>query len=248
MKKESADTQLVIEKLRTQTMKVWVKGVTPIILNSMSEKVRQELLFPARKKTRADREQKLKHNPIEEYRNSVYRRNGDGPTRLMFPAIAFKAAMMEAALEIPGAKKTQIGRLVWVVGQEVSLYGIPKLLMSVVRSADMNRTPDVRTRAIVGEWCCEVNITFVRPTISDTAVGHLLETAGLVIGIGDFRQQKGKGNYGQFQIAEEKEIQSIIETGGTEQQDAALESPECWDAESESLLSWWNEERARRGM
>lgn len=247
MKKPEQGAEVVIEKMSVGRVAFWVKGLTPFIYNAMSEKVKRELLLPKGKKTAADKAQNLKHNPQDEYRNSVYRRPGSGPTRLIFPATAFKRAMSSAALESPGAKKAQINRLVWVDGEHVDMYGVPKLLMSVVRSADMNRTPDIRTRAILGEWCCQLTLKFVKPTMTEVAVARLLETAGLVIGVGDFRQEKGAGNYGQFSICNEDDVSDIIKAGGLKVQDAALEKPDAYDIESRELLQWADEEKARRG-
>ena len=241
------DTEIMIEKLSVGNARVWIRGTSPLIYNAMSAKSRHELLLPKGRKTTADKAQTLKHVPVEEYRNSVYSRIDEGVTRLVFPAAAFKSAMCNAALEIPGAKKAQIGRLVWVVGDMVDVYGAPKLHMSVVRSADMNRTPDVRTRAILPQWCCCVTVQYVMPTMTDVAVARLLETAGIVIGIGDFRQEKGKGNYGQFTLSSESECADIVAAGGMMVQDSALEVPTCYDRESTELLEWFEAERKNRG-
>jgi len=248
--KVQKSTEIVIEKMDVGVCSFWIKGLTPLIYNSMSAKATHELLFPKGKKTSAERNQCMKHEPEEEYRNSVYVHSPEGKndaTKLCFPAGGIKKAISSAALEVPGAKKAQIGRLVWVDGRNVPVYGVPKLFMSVVRSADMNKTPDVRTRALLPEWCCCVTVKFVKPTMNPTALSLLLETAGLVIGIGDFRQEKGAGNYGQFSIVDEAECADIIKVGGKAAQVAALKNPEPFDDESEKLLTWFNEERKIRG-
>ena len=185
----------------------------------MQEKAKRELLLPAGRKTAAFKAQNIKHDPIAEFRGSVYRWAGDDhPTRLKFPAPAFKGALASAALEVPGAKKAQIGRLVWVEGFSVDIYGTPELLMSVVRSADIAKTPDIRTRAILPEWCCRLVINYIRPTLTQQALAVLLQWSGLVIAVGDFRQEKGKGSYGQFRLVNEDdpEFRRIVETGSRE--------------------------------
>lgn len=227
-----------------------IVGTSPLIFNRMAEKAKRELLLPKGRKTAADKAQSIKHDPVEEFRASVYRRLGDeGATRLIFPAPAFKGAMSTAALETPGAKKAQIGRLVWVEGTHVDIYGIPELFMSVVRSADMNRTPDIRTRAILREWACVVTINYALPTITPTVIGTLLSAAGKIIGVGDFRQEKSKGNYGQFELTEEDDARfvRIVETMRRDAQDQALQDATPYDADSEELLAWWNTEILARG-
>ena len=236
-----------VEPLRVGEVEVWLKGQTPLICNRMAGKAMRELLFPRGRKTTAEKQQLLKHDPINEFRNSMSCRVGKGPTRLVFPSPAIKGAMATAALETKGTNKTQIGRLVWVDGYSCDLYGVPKLFMSVVRSADMNKTPDVRTRAILVEWCMPAKIKFVKPQMSDQAIFQLLCNGGIIIGIGDFRQEKGKGNFGQFSIVQEKDCASIIKAGGMKQQDAAIKDHLCFDADSEELLAWFTAEVKQRG-
>ena len=65
----------------------------------------------------------------------------------------------------------------------------------------MNRTPDIRTRAFLPRWCAVISVAFVTPTLSAHSVVSLLANAGAIIGIGDFRQGKGKGSYGCFSVA-----------------------------------------------
>jgi hypothetical protein len=244
---KTGEQELLIERMSVGNINVWIKGKSPLIMHCMPEKSRHELLMPKGKKTAADKAQNMKHDPLQEYRASVYRKIGTGNTRLAFPAAAIKSALCNAALETPGTKKTQIGRLVWVNGDMLEVYGKPKMLMSVVRSADMNHTPDIRTRAILPEWCCLASITFATPTLSATSLGNLLTTAGMIIGLGDFRQAKGKGNYGQFEPSTEEDCKQIVENGGMKIQDDALETPEFYDADTETLFTWFCDERTRRG-
>jgi hypothetical protein len=236
-----------LEPLRVGTMTVWIKGITPLICHRMAGKGVHDLLFPKGPKTKAEKEQTLKHDPLSEYRSSMHLRSGNGPTRLVFPSPAVKGAMATSALETKGSSKAQIGRLVWVKGYTCDLYGVPQIYMAVVRSADQNKTPDVRTRAILAEWCMQVTIQFVTPQINEKVILQLLANGGIIIGIGDFRQEKGKGNFGQFWVVQEKECKSIILSGGIKAQDAAIKSPTCFDAETEELLGWFTAEVKQRG-
>lgn len=236
-----------VEPLRVGQISVWIRGVTPFICNRMAGKAMRELLNPSGKKTKAEKEQKLKHDPLAEFRNSMSVRKGSGKTRIVFPSPAIKGAIATAALETKGTNRTQIGRLVWVQGESVDLYGVPQLHMAVVRSADMNRTPDVRTRAIISEWCIACTIMFVRPQMTEATIMQLLSNGGLIVGIGDFRQEKGKGNFGQFEISSEKACAAIVRNGGLKQQDAAIKNPKCFDAETEELLAWFAADVKRRG-
>lgn len=248
-KKKEGSAEISVLEIQQGEINFAIVGRTPLILNRVAEKARRELLLPHGRKTAADRAANLKHSPFDEYRASVYRNpSPSAKTRLIFPAPGFKGAMCTAALDLPGTRKAEIGRLVWVTGTHVDIYGVPQLKMDVVRSADIARTPDIRTRAIVPEWACVVSVQFVRPKLNETALGHLMAAAGITAGIGDFRQEKGKGNFGQFSCVDltDKNFKRIVEAGGRKAQDAALENPECYDAETEELLSWFVTERDRR--
>ncbi len=226
-----------------------IKGTSPFIFHRMSEKAKRELLFPKGRKTAADKATSIKHNPIEEYRDTVYRSKGK-ETCLMVPSVMFKAAISNAALDIPGATKAQIGRLVWVEDDEVPMYGIPELMMSIVRSSDMNRTPDIRTRAVLPEWACTFSVRYIKPNISEKSLINLVAASGIVSGIGDYRQQKGKSSYGQFEVAsmDDADFTRIVSEQGREAQEAALENPEFYDYDSEELYNWFYDEfKERRG-
>lgn len=239
-------SEIDILAIRRSSIDAHILGTTPFIFNRMAEKARRELLMPKGRKTRADRAQSLKHVPLDEYRASVHRWRDidDEPTRLCFPAPGFKGAMMTAALDLPGVSKSEIGRLVWVEGVSISIFGVPQIFMSVVRSADINRTPDIRTRAILPRWACKLTINFVQPKLNGQAMTNLLAAAGVTCGVGDFRQEKGKGSYGQFEICapDHPEFKSIVESGGRSQQDAALADPQPFDVDTAEMLDWFDAE------
>lgn len=252
-KPATKSTEIEVVSLRNGEATFCILGTSPLIMNRMAEKARQELLMPRGRLTTAQRATHLKHDPLAEYRSSVYRRSNleNAATRLIFPAPAFKGALAEAAKDMPtSVAKAQINRLTWVVGQSVDIYGTPKMLMSVVRSADMNKTPDIRTRAILEEWCTRVTIRFVEPMLSAATVGTLLAAAGVIDGVGDFRQGKGKGNHGQFILVadDDPDFQRIMRSGGAAVQDAALEDPEFHDIDTEDLYHWFCDEYERRGQ
>jgi len=250
MAAKQTDATIYIEKVETALVEVPIVGTSPLICNRMSQKAKRELLLPKGRKTAAEKAVNLKHNPVEEYRASPYILDG-APTLIGVMASALKGAMMTAALDLPGAKKAQIGRLVYVEGEYLPVYGVPRLFMSITRSADIDKTPDVRTRAILPRWATVARIRFVTPLLNATNILNLLYAAGAVAGIGDWRPEKGKGAFGQFRIANpgDEELVQIMAEGGYEAQYEALyaERPVCYDRESEELLGWFSEEVVKRG-
>lgn len=249
-KPKTDTTEISVLEIMQGEMTFAIVGESPLYFNSMSFKSKQSLLLGTRKKTEADKASSLKHNPPQEFRDSVYRWfDDDHPTRLKLPAPAFKGTMGTAALVLPGTRKTEIGRLVWVTSDYVPLWGIPKLAIDVVRSADMAHTPDMRTRAKVEEWAALVTVRFVKPNLTERAIANLLAAGGIVAGVGDYRQEKGKGNYGQFRLVDMNDptFLRLQKTAGRVAQDAALRDIQCYDDDSRDLLEWYHEEIVKRG-
>lgn len=242
-------TEISVFEVQRGVMDVCVVGMSPLICEAMSSKVKEGLLLPSGKKSASEKQSTLKHNPYQEFRDSVYKSDG-GPTRIVFPSTAFKGALRSVAIDIPGTAKSQIGRLTYVEGSYVPIFGVPKLHMAVTRNSDPGRTPDVRTRAIIERWAARFTVTYIKPILRDQIVANLLAAAGMMRGIGGFRPEKGAGDYGQFKLVgvDDPEFTEIVATGGREQQDLALDEPECFDGETLNLLTWFNAEVKRRGF
>jgi hypothetical protein len=228
--------------------KIAILGTTPLILNRMSQKVWQELLFPKGRKTSAEKRINMKHNPIEEYRNSVYRMEDDAPTAIGILPTSFKNAMAGAAVDIAGATRAQVQRLLWVEGTMIPVFGVPQIAMSVVRCADRARTPDIRTRAILPQWATILDLNWIDGLISEKSVINLLSAAGIIQGVGDWRQEKGSGTYGGFETVpmQDKAFKKVM-TMGRKVQLEALEKPEPFDNETRDLLRWFEDELDMRG-
>jgi hypothetical protein len=247
-KPKANEGEIEITPIAKERLNFCILGTTPFIANTMSEKARQELLAPAGRKTAADRASNVKHNPMREYRASCYMLP-DAPSAIGIMSTAFKGAMRNAALDIPGSSKSQIGRLTYVVGDYVPLFGVPQISMMTVRSSDMNRTPDIRTRAIFPRWATIIGIEYVTPLLRANAVVNLLAAAGITQGVGDGRPEKGKMSYGQFEIVAEDDSRfvEILRTGGRAAQLDALRNPICYDTETEKMLVWFSDIASKRG-
>lgn len=227
-------------------------GTSPLVMNRMAEKSRRTLLFPSGPLTRAEKQVKLKHDPVREFQSSVYRRavHDKGPTRLLFPAAAFKRAIANTALDMPGVAKAKIDRLTWAMGHRVDIYGVPQMLTDVVRNRDIARTPDIHSWAITFPWAAAVTFRWVEPLLSEKIIGRLLANAGQITGIGDGRQEKGHFSRGQWILVnrDDKAFQDVIKSGGMKAQDEALENPTFYDADTEDLVEWFEGEYARRAQ
>lgn len=249
-KVETSSEIQVIEVVKGQ-IDFCILGTSPLIMNRMSQKVWHELLAPKGKKNAAEKASSLKHDPIQEFRNSPYIiENKAAPSLLGILPTAFKGAMLTAALDMPGTKRTQMGRLLTVDWDMQPVYGVPRVFMSITRSADMNKTPDVRTRAILPEWACKLTVTFNKPILREQSVANLLAAAGMQSGVGDWRQEKGSGSFGAFKLvsSDDKDFLRIVKTMGRTAQQEAIDNPIAYNAETEEMLAWFDVEIKRRGF
>ena len=237
--------EIRIPEIKMQVTSVRLIGRTPLFCNRMSAKAKQQLLVGGKRKTAAER-QLIKHDPMTEYRASMLvEPSMDTRSAVMFPAVAFKGAMATAALVVAGIRKTDVQRLVYIPEEYVPIFGIPKLRMDVVRSADIGKTPDIRTRAFFPEWGTELTIEHASDTLGTTSILALLHNAGIVCGVGDFRQEKGKGGYGTFRILDASEDfpEYLLDKDA---QREAIENPVMADQNTRELWEMYEEEVASR--
>lgn len=248
MAKKVVEQEIVVPELRRGIVRLRIIGETPMFQNRMAAKAKQQLLVGGRKKTAADRAQ-IKHHPVVEFRDSM-ERIGHGPTALGLRVVAMKAAMCTAALETAGITKTSAQRLLFMPGDLTSLYGVPQLRMDVVRSADINRTPDVRTRAFLPKWGAEIEIHHVLPQLPVSSVVTLACNAGVLVGLGDFRQEKGKGAFGSFRVItadmQDDEWDDLVANHGREAQQQAIDEPDYADEDTAELMEYFHGEQKRR--
>lgn len=242
-KKKEKSLELNIIEIMSGEAVFHIIGTAPLMHNCMSYKSMQQLLMPV-KRTRNELAVQLKHNPPEEYNASIYySREDKNPTLIQHLGSAFRQAMRNAALDLPGITKAEIGRLLWVVGDRVNIYGTPQLDMRIVRQAGQTRAPDVRTRAIQPEWAASVTVRYTMPQLTAKAVTNLMAAAGLSIGVGDGRNEKGGLSYGLWRICDpdDEDYQRIVKTGGRKMQQISMADPGFYTEESERLFTWWVE-------
>ena len=239
---EQAPVVLDIEELEMESIDVYLEGRTALFVNRMTAKAKSTLLIGGRKKTAADKAV-IKHNPLEEFVESMYVQEGfHEHSHVLFPSLAVKGAMSTAALATPGVFKTDVSRLVFMPSEHIPIFGVPRLRMDVARMADAKRTPDIRTRAYFPRWATVVRIEYATVSLSRTSVLNLLTNGGLIAGIGDQRQERGKGNFGTFRVA--NEIPKDMLDGGAQWD--AIQNPVPANQETAELLAIVEAEEARR--
>jgi hypothetical protein len=245
-KVETSDIEII--DIHTKEVRFNILGASPMIMHRFAQKAWRELLLPAPQKNRAEKATTLKHDPIAEFRGAIYMsRETDSPTAIHIPCGAFHKAVGQAAIDIPGAAKAEIMRLTSVVTPTIHLYGIPVIGCDMVRNSGINGAPDVRIRPYFREWACQLSFRYVSDLVTERQIASLLGAAGHIVGIGDWRGQKG-GPYGRFKIVPDSDadFKRIVEHQGRKAQLEAIEHPQHFDEDAEELIGWFFEEVERR--
>ncbi|MEQ8823796.1 MAG: hypothetical protein RIC14_05435 [Filomicrobium sp.] len=253
VKKSTKTQETIVKEIAYSRGTFCLLGTSPLIFNRFGPTQMRALLYPSGSSRKS---KQLKHSPMFEYRDS-FNTTDDFPadfcdqkeSYVIIPGAAIKSAMREAALEQEALTKAGIGRLTRVLPEAIPVYGIPHVFCRMVRASDSKKTPDVRTRAIMPKWASIVTVEWAEPQLSTSKVTTLLQTAGDVIGIGDWRAEKGKGNYGSFRVVsiDNPDFQSLLKNCGAKQQLAAADKPDFFDNHSARLVRWFDEEVVDRG-
>jgi hypothetical protein len=255
-KDSEQDVQLV--RLKRTFISFDLLGASPLIIHAMSEKIKKETLLPSPSKTTEVRRNSPRHYVYDEWLGCLFligeKDMPSPPTYLAGLSIWFKNAICTTGMDM-GRTKAGLGRHTWVPDTYVPIYGIPEMFggSNPVRLAGRNRAPDIHLRPILREWACTVVVGFTEPNLNATEVATLMANAGAINGVGDFRQQKGKGSYGQWIIVDKsmpeyKDFERIKKTCGREAQIKAVENPGYFDYETEKLATWYYEEMKARGF
>lgn len=226
MAKKSEKEGVVVRKEKKQETEVYIPivGRTPLFLNAATPSVASVLIFPEPKKTKAQREKSLKHDPVAEFRRSMYRiEDPQSPTYVGLKAAAFKKAM-EGVSALNGFTKVGFQSLslyskALYEGDFVPVWGIPQFDIRFVRVGAM-KTMDTRCRGLMLEWASLVRIRYVEEAITVQQILNLMFDAGQTQGVGDNR----KNGFGRFDLAnkDDPEFLRIQAEGGRDAQVKAV--------------------------
>lgn len=175
-----------------QTIQVVIEGISPLLVNRFHEDEADKSTSGVHR-----REERLK--PEEDAEKRLYPVNGKGvPT---FPSDNIRQSMIKAAA------RTKIGRRSAATDAAAAIYLYPPLLdlesewhldsRAVVIPATGGRI--LRHRPMFDEWQLEFSLQVNTDLIDAATVQKILEDAGALVGIGDYRPAR-KGPYGRFAI------------------------------------------------
>jgi len=171
--KEKIEESIVLPKLNIQEMRITLIGDSPLICHAWSDKARKQILDKQQKKARQARAAK---DPQRDFEESLYRHPEGG---YGFPAVAFKAAAVDACSHVEGITKVQARGAFHIVGELARLDGEPRM------------------RAEFPAWSTTLDIRYNGNVLSMEQIANLFNTAGFAVGVGEWRPQKD-GSFGMF--------------------------------------------------
>ncbi len=194
-------TQVEIKDFQIKEVKIPIVGISPLIVHKWSEKAMRQI-----QDKQAGKAKNKKHDardPEEEMELAKHKspKGFEG-----FPAAGFKASMIRGAKMIGMVMKdTQTSFFIKADCEETQLIkitGKSRMRTDMVRvgmgSADVRYRPEYPT------WGATLRIEYNEGVTSLDQLFQLVKAAGYGCGIGEMRPEKGKFNFGRFQLEAEK--------------------------------------------
>lgn len=191
-----------------KTIKARIKGYSPLLMhadtlaNPLSDLKKELATYTSkRKKTDEDHEEIARL----EWLGGMYFDEKVGP---YVPARMIKAVLIQSAKKTKEGPKIRSGVIVTTDKNKLEYDG-PRTTKALweskkhtdIRSVVVQRARLMRCRPVFHEWACEFELVYDESVIDKADIIRLLDTAGTMIGIGDFRPEKG-GDFGRFEVEE----------------------------------------------
>lgn len=198
-----ASETVTITSIEPKIVEIEIVGTSPLIVHNWNEKARKQMLDKQMKKATRGREAK---DPEADYKSSLYV-STEGWTGI--PACGVKACLVNACRATDVAM-TLGKRMIFIRSQGrtangqdlVRIYGEHEMHEAMVR-IDNGGSTDIRFRAIYRQWSAKLEIEFLGGMISAEQVANLVELAGFIEGLCEWRPgapKNNSGSMGRFQI------------------------------------------------
>jgi hypothetical protein len=188
---EPQEVMIHLPPLNLQTMQVTLVGDSPLICHAWSKKAKQEMLDKQMKKAK---QAKAAKDPEKDYKESLYEHPEGG---YGFPAVAFKAAAVDACSHIAQITKVEARGAFHINCDMVKIQGKPNPREDMVKVG--MGVADIRYRGEFKKWTCSFQLRYNANVISPEQILNLFNTAGFAIGVGEWRPQRD-GSFGMFHV------------------------------------------------
>jgi hypothetical protein len=184
-----------IPPINIETATIQLVGDSPLICHAWSDKAKKQMLDKQMKKAA---QAKAAKDPEQEYRDSLY--PVPGGRGYGFPAVAFKAAAVDACSHVSNMTKVEARGAFHIIGELVPIEGAPAMREDMVRLSGVGAPADIRYRGEFKTWNVMFTVRYNANVISLEQLLNLFNIAGFAIGVGEWRPQKD-GSYGMFHVA-----------------------------------------------
>jgi len=171
-----------------------IKGTSPLLVHAWSVKSKEQMRGKQQGAVKS-RKREIR-DPQAEYEASMYR-DGD---RYLMKSAAFRLAAVSAVRGVDGITMTEMRQHFYCPDEFVEIAGSPVMREDIVRVS--NGQPDLRYRAEFFPWACKLPMRYNAGAISPEQVANLLLQAGMWVGVGEGRVEKG-GTNGCFEFEAE---------------------------------------------
>lgn len=208
-KKKTEEKEIILKPVEIKTIKVTIKGKSPLIVNNFNEKSRQQIIDAQMKKTKT----KEPRNPIEDFMRACYWLT---PIPEEFTMEAFEKALKEGArfgFPAKGIKASIVSGAYrnGMTKDKVSLNGaflIPEELIEIkFKEIEMREDyvriahggTDVRFRPEFKDWSMTFEMQYNENAYSLEQIINFINLGGFSCGLGEMRTEKG-GNNGAYEV------------------------------------------------
>ena len=203
-KSEVPSGPINLKRIALQTLRIPIIGISELIVHQWSEKAKRQMLEKQMAPgIKSKREAKY---PIADYEATKYKMpdGSDG-----FPSVAFKQAMVDALRFYEGVTMVMGKMAFFVEGDLVKIEGEPRMREDMVRLE--TGVADIRHRAGYPNWSAMLTITYNPELLTAESVLALVDAAGRMVGIGEWRpsSKKRTGPYGRFQVDDTRPVEKL---------------------------------------
>lgn len=208
-KKKTEEKEIILKPIKIKTIKITIKGKSPLIVNNFNEKSRQQIIDAQMKKTKT----KEVRNPIEDFMRACYWLT---PIPEKFTMEAFEKALKEGArfgFPAKGIKASIVSGAYrnGMTKDKVSLNGaffIPDELVEIkFKEIEMREDyvriahggTDVRFRPEFKDWTMTFEMQYNENVYSLEQIINFINLGGFSCGLGEMRVEKG-GNNGAYEV------------------------------------------------
>ena len=187
--------EIKIDTLNIDTIKVPIQGKTPLLMDRMPERVKEEILAKQAGITKSNK--KKVRDTKEEVVEAIHLTSKGV---IGFPAFGFKKGMMDCTSFV--GDKFFSKKLVQGIRLINSVEGLIPIKCKKQDVLKTNVKHNMKFFPQFHDWSCELVIQFDKNNLCAEDIIRLLNYAGFYCGVGSWRPKGGDGGSGEFGMYE----------------------------------------------